>query len=124
MKPLSKMLFVKTSSNQGLLSRILKNLNQKTNIVDFSHFKDGETAIKLFEDVSRQEVCVVSSPCKPVNESIMDLLLLVSTLKRCGASKVHVLATYVPYARQDRPVREYKSLSGIILIFSLFDNIK
>lgn len=87
--------------------------------MEFSRFKDGEIGIRLYKEVHRREVIVLVTLGPPVNENIMELLLCVSTLKRSGAAKVHVLCTYMAYARQDRPVREYKSHSGSISLFCL-----
>jgi ribose-phosphate pyrophosphokinase len=112
-----KPILISCQENRELLNKILKLLGEEVNHMEFARFKDGEIGIKLYKDVQRREVIVFSTLGPPVNENIMELLLCVSTLKRNGAYKVHVLCTYMAYARQDRPVREYKSHSGKFSIF-------
>ena len=105
-------LLVSCQNNRELSAKVLSALGEETNHVEFSRFKDGEIGVRLYKEVQRREVLILATLGPPVNENIMELLLCVSTLKRNGAKKVHILCSYVAYARQDRPVGVYKSHSG------------
>lgn len=78
---------------------------------EVGNFKDGETFVKLGSDVNQKDVIVVQSMCKPVNESLMELIFLITTMKRNGANSVSAIIPYYAYARQERKVGEYKCIT-------------
>jgi ribose-phosphate pyrophosphokinase len=65
-------------------------------------FSDGEIRIKIDENVRGADVFVVQSCCTPVNNSIMELLIMIDALKRSSASRITAVIPYFGYARQDR----------------------
>ena len=65
-------------------------------------FPDGETMVKVDADVRGSDVFVVQSTCPPVNENLMELLIVLDCLKRASASRVTAVIPYFGYARQDR----------------------
>lgn len=69
------------------------------------HFSDGEVQIKLNESVRGADVFVIQSTCAPVNENLMELLVMVDALKRASAKSINVVLPYYGYARQDRKAR-------------------
>ena len=71
-----------------------------------STFSDGEANIEIKESVMGQHVFVVQSTSPPVNDHCMELFLLIDALNRAGARKIHVIAPYYGYARQDRLTRQ------------------
>lgn len=65
-------------------------------------FSDGEIQIKLNQTVRGSDVYVIQSTCDPVNQHLMELLVMVDSLKRASAETINVVVPYYGYARQDR----------------------
>ena len=81
---------------------IAKKLKLKFANVTVSHFADGEILVRPEEPVRNQRIFVIQSLIKPVNESLMELLICLDSLKRSSAKEIIVLLCYYAYARQDR----------------------
>ena len=67
-------------------------------------FSDGEVLVELGENVRGRDVFVIQSTCRPVNDSLMELLILMDSLKRASARRITAVIPYYGYARQDRKV--------------------
>lgn len=67
-----------------------------------SHFPDGEVSVKVLDDVRGSDVFIVQSTCPPVNETLMELLILIDCVRRASASRITAVVPYFGYARQDR----------------------
>ena len=65
-------------------------------------FSDGEIRVKIEENVRGGDVFVVQSSCQPVNDSLMELLIIIDALKRSSANRITAVIPYFGYARQDR----------------------
>jgi ribose-phosphate pyrophosphokinase len=70
--------------------------------VDNRRFPDGEIDIKVLEDVRGSDVYVVQPTCPPVNDNLMELLILIDCLRRASAERITAVIPYFGYARQDR----------------------
>ena len=70
-----------------------------------TRFSDGEIEIKLSESVRGCHVYIVQSTCAPVNDNLMELLVMIDALKRASAKTINVVIPYYGYARQDRKAR-------------------
>jgi len=66
------------------------------------NFPDGEISCKIDEDVRGRDVFVVQPTCPPVNENLMELLIIIDSLKRASANRITAVIPYFGYARQDR----------------------
>lgn len=78
-------------------------LDPKEKTVEVKRFADGESSVKVLQNVTGRNVYIVQSTCPPsVNDSLMELILMVSACKRGGANSVTVVVPYYGYARQDR----------------------
>ena len=69
------------------------------------HFKDGETTVEIHENVRGRDVYIIQSTCAPVNNNLMELMIMADALKRASARSVTAIIPYFGYARQDRRVR-------------------
>lgn len=70
-----------------------------------SHFRDGETMVEILENIRGRDVFIIQSTCAPVNENLMELLLMADAMRRASAGRITAVVPYFGYARQDRRVR-------------------
>lgn len=90
------------TSNLPLAERIAEHLGVRIGDATVDRFADGEIRVKIQEDVRGADVFVVQSTCPPVNESVMELVLLMDALRRASAERITAVIPYFGYARQDR----------------------
>ena len=90
------------NSNKELSEKIANYLGKKLGDVTVSNFCDGETLVKINENIRGHDVFLVQSTCAPVNQSIMELLVMIDAFKRASARRITVVIPYYGYARQDR----------------------
>lgn len=93
------------SSNRKLAEAIAQHIGIELGACDTTRFSDGEIQIRLDQSVRGSDVFVVQSTCAPVNEHLMELLVMVDALKRASAKTINVVMPYYGYARQDRKAR-------------------
>lgn len=99
---MDKMVVFSGNSNKELALKISKNLKLQIGKSLISRFSDGEVRIKIEENVRGKDVFVIQSTCPPVNENIMELLIIIDALKRASANRITAVMPYFGYARQDR----------------------
>jgi ribose-phosphate pyrophosphokinase len=90
------------TANRALAERICEHLNIRLGEANVSRFPDGEVRVKIEEDVRGADVFVLQSTCPPVNDNLMELVLLVDAFKRASAERITAVIPYFGYARQDR----------------------
>lgn len=90
------------NANLALAHEICAYLGQKLGEATVASFSDGEIRVKIDENVRGADVFVVQSCCQPVNDSLMELLIIVDALKRSSANRITAVIPYFGYARQDR----------------------
>jgi ribose-phosphate pyrophosphokinase len=90
------------NANLALAQEICAYLGQKLGEATVSSFSDGEVRVKIDENVRGADVFVVQSCCQPVNDSLMELLIIIDALKRSSANRITAVIPYFGYARQDR----------------------
>lgn len=88
-------------SNPALSEKIAEFLHLELGQVKFSTFPDGEIHCKI-EDIRGRDVFLVQPTCPPVNDSLMELLILIDTCMRASAERITAVIPYFGYARQDR----------------------
>ena len=88
-------------ANPDLAHKIADELHLDLGNVKFTTFPDGEFHCKI-EDVRGRDVFLVQSTCPPVNDSLMELLILIDTCLRASAERITAVIPYYGYARQDR----------------------
>jgi ribose-phosphate pyrophosphokinase len=92
------------NSNQPLAGKICDYLQMPIGKAKVNTFSDGEIQIEINDNVRTKDVFVIQSTCKPVNDNLMELLLMVDALKRASARRITAVIPYYGYARQDKKV--------------------
>lgn len=93
------------NSNPGIAEEICKYVEIPLGRADVTHFSDGEIYVELMENVRGLNTFVVQSTCMPVNQGLMELLIMIDACKRASAGSIIAVIPYFGYARQDRKVR-------------------
>lgn len=88
--------------NIPLAEKIAQNLGDTLGKVTLSNFPDGEIMVRIEEDVRGRDIFIVQPTCYPVNDSLMELLIMLDSFKRASAERITVVLPYYGYARQDR----------------------
>lgn len=89
-------------ANRPLAEGIAKVLKQPLGRVTLEDFPDGETGVRIEEDVRGRDVFVVQPTCTPVNHNLMELLIMLDAFKRASPARITAVLPYYGYARQDR----------------------
>src|SRR5438046_4800877 len=89
-------------AHKPLAENIAKHLGATLGNISLSNFPDGETMVRIDEDVRGRDVFVVQPTCPPVNENLMELLIMLDAFKRASAARITAVLPYYGYARQDR----------------------
>ena len=92
------------NSNPILAQRISDYIAKPLGSSKLTRFSDGEIQVEIKENVRRKECFVIQSTCHPVNDNLMEILLMIDALKRSSASYVTAVIPYFGYARQDKKV--------------------
>ena len=93
------------SANRALSEEICKFVGVPLGESKLQRFADGEVYFQLLENVRGVDVFVVQPTCRPVDEHLMELLIMIDALKRASAGRITVVMPYYGYARQDRKDR-------------------
>src|SRR5688500_14212767 len=88
--------------NVPLAEKIAQCLGDPLGKITLQNFPDGEFLARIDEDVRGRDVFVVQPTCHPVNENIMELLIILDSLRRASAARITAVIPYYGYARQDR----------------------
>ena len=92
------------NSNPGLARKICQYLSLPLGGAEVKTFSDGEIQIEIIENVRLKDVFVLQSTCSPVNDNLVELLLMIDAFKRSSARRITVVIPYFGYARQDKKV--------------------
>ncbi|MEI6092364.1 MAG: ribose-phosphate pyrophosphokinase [bacterium] len=92
------------ASNPELAQKVAGYLGVPITPMDVKRFSDGEIFIEIKESVRGNDLYIIQSTCPPVNENLMELLIILDTCKRASAKSINVIIPYFGYARQDRKV--------------------
>jgi len=93
------------NANPGLAGRICRYLKLPLSKIQAATFSDGEIAVEILENVRGRDVYIVQSTCPPVNDTLMELLVMADALRRASAARITAIIPYYGYARQDRRPR-------------------
>lgn len=108
----TRAVLVAGSSNRELAEKIANNLGVALAAVKLSRFSDGEISLQFLESLRGKDVYIVQPTSPPVNEHLMELLLMISTARRSSAKKITAVVPYYGYARQDRKLSSRVPISA------------
>src|SRR3989475_6859575 len=100
------------NANRALAEEIAQYLHVPLGNADVSRFSDGEVFVQINENVRGQDVFVVQPTCPPVNDTLMELLIMFDAFKRASAHRITAVLPYYGYARQDRKVQGRMPISA------------
>jgi len=100
------------NANRALAEEIAQYLHVPLGNAEVSRFSDGEVFVQINENVRGTDVFVVQPTCPPVNDSLMELLIMLDAFKRSSAHRVTAVLPYYGYARQDRKVQGRMPISA------------
>ena len=92
------------NANRPLAEEIAQHLRIRLGDADVSRFSDGEVYVQINENVRGEDVFVIQPTCPPVNDTLMELLVMMDALKRASARRITAVLPYYGYGRQDRKV--------------------
>lgn len=100
------------NSNRQLAEKIGEKLGKPVGHTTVKRFSDGEVFVEIGENVRGRDVYVIQSTCPPVNDALMELLVMIDALKRASAKEINAVIPYYGYARQDRKVAPRTPISA------------
>lgn len=100
------------NSNPKLANQICNQLFKNLGDCTCAHFADGECSISVHEPVRGVDVFIVQSTCKPVNDNLMELLVMIDAMRRASAGRITAVIPYFGYARQDRKAKSRDPISA------------
>jgi ribose-phosphate pyrophosphokinase len=100
------------TSNPVLTQQVCDYLGIEPGKITAKTFSDGETQIEIHENIRNRDVFVLQSTCTPVNDNIMQLLIIMDALKRASAKRITAIIPYYGYGRQDRKVKPRVPISA------------
>jgi ribose-phosphate pyrophosphokinase len=89
-------------ANPALAEKICSFLNLGLGRIALGDFPDGEISCRILEDVRGRDVYLLQPTCPPVNDNLMELLIMIDSCKRASAARITAVIPYFGYARQDR----------------------
>jgi len=100
------------NSNRALALEIAEKIGLPLGEASVGKFSDGESAINIGEVVRGSDVFVIQSTCTPVNDNLVELLIMIDALKRASAGRITAVMPYFGYARQDRKAKARDPISA------------
>ncbi|MBM3705583.1 MAG: ribose-phosphate pyrophosphokinase [Actinobacteria bacterium] len=110
-----RMLLFSGSADPGLTDKIADHLDIEIGRVSRTRFQNGEIHVRFEESVRGADVFVVQSCGDPVNDNIMELLIMIDALKRASASMINCVIPHFPYARQDKKTEGRESITAKLI---------
>ena len=100
------------NANVGLAKDICKLIGIQLGNAEIGHFADGEVSASIYESVRGSDVFLVQSTSSPVNDNLMELLVMIDAVRRASAGRITAVIPYFGYARQDRKAKARDPISA------------
>ena len=101
----SRIMVFSGNANRPLAQVIASRLNLSLGKIHVAHFSDGETCVEVMENVRGKDVFLIQPTSSPVNEHLMELMVMIDAMRRASAARVTAVVPYFGYSRQDRKPR-------------------
>ena len=110
--PKKRLMVFSGRSHPQLAARIAEHLGVELGEIELETFANGETYCRYVESVRGADLFIVQTGCKPVDEYLMELLLMIQAAKLASAKRITAVIPWFPYSRQDRKARPREPISG------------
>ncbi len=100
----NRMVLIGGNSNIDLSIKVAEDLGISLADSIISRFSDGEIRVKILENVRSKEVFIIQSTCPPVNDNLMELLIIIDAVKRASAGSITAIIPYFGYSKQEKKV--------------------
>ncbi len=100
------------NSNPKLANEIAELLGEEMGNATVGTFSDGEICVNIIDSVRGKDVFIIQSTCTPVNNNLMEMLIMMDALKRASAKTITAVIPYMGYARQDRKVKPHDPITA------------
>lgn len=100
------------NSNKPLAEKIAKQMGLKLSTSSVVRFSDGEIQVDIDDSVRGKDVFLIQSTSAPVNDNLMELLIMIDAVRRASAASVNIVLPYYGYARQDRKTRAREPITA------------
>ena len=100
------------NSNEELAKAIAKKLNTELGEIEVTKFSDGEINVHIAETVRGRDLFIIQSTGAPVNDNLMELLIMIDAAKRASAGRITAVIPYFGYARQDRKAKARQPITA------------
>jgi len=103
------------NANRALACAIAHELHTPLGEIVVKQFSDGEICVKIEESARGQDIFIVQPTCKPVNDNLMEMLIMIDAFRRASASRITVVLPYYGYARQDKKVKPREPVTARLI---------
>nr|WP_300003655.1 ribose-phosphate pyrophosphokinase [Tissierella sp.] len=100
------------NANVDFAQKVAKELDKTIADSQVTHFSDGEINLNISETVRGQDVFIIQPTCTPVNDNLMEILILIDAVKRASAGRINAVIPYYGYARQDRKTKAREPITA------------
>lgn len=100
------------NANKGLAESICRELNIPLGKCEVGKFSDGEIFVNVDETVRGHDIYIIQPTCSPVNDNLMEVLILIDAFKRASAGRINAVIPYYGYARQDRKTKAREPITA------------
>ncbi len=103
------------NANPALATAIAEDLNSPLGAIVVKKFSDGEISVKIDESARGQDIFIVQPTCYPVNDNLMELLIMIDAFRRASAQRITVVLPYYGYARQDKKMQPREPVTARLI---------
>jgi len=112
MKQLGELKIFFGSSNPAFGKNVCKQLNIEEGKIEIKKFASGETYVRFLENIRAKDVFLIQTAVEPINDNLMELLIMVDAAKRASAGRIVIIMPFFFYARQDRKAASREPISA------------
>ncbi|MFZ1878990.1 MAG: ribose-phosphate pyrophosphokinase [Gaiellaceae bacterium] len=113
--PQKRLMVFSGRSHQGLAQKIVEPLGVELGEIELHTFGNGETYIRYCESIRGADIFLVQTGCEPVDQNLMELLLMIQAAKLASAKRITAVIPWFPYARQDRKAKPREPISARLI---------